>query len=101
MSYTIKISPLARLDIVESTAWYEKRRTGLGNEFYQEVSNMIDSLADSPRIFQIQYADVRRALTKKFSFGVFYIIEEEAKRVFVVAVLHTSRNPQIWKDRVN
>lgn len=101
MSYTIKISPLARLDIAESKAWYEERSVGLGDRFYQHVSERIDYLTHSPQHFHTRYEDVRCALTKKFPFGIFFIIEEAEKRVFVIAVLHTSRNPQVWKNRVN
>ncbi len=36
---------------------------------------------------------------KKFPYLIHYRIHEESKTVYVEAMLHTSRNPRIWKRR--
>jgi len=40
------------------------------------------------------HGEVRRALLSQFPYGVFYRVE--SKRVVVLAVLHTARDPSLW-----
>lgn len=101
MNYTIKIHPLARLDITKSRDWYNEQKEGLGHKFYDAIALHIDQLSDNPHLFQVQSNEVRQAYVKKFSFAVHYLIEEQEKQVFVIAILHTSRNPEIWKTRLS
>jgi hypothetical protein len=43
--------------------------------------------------------DVRTAVLNVFPFMVHFTIEEKNKTIIVSAVLHTSRNPELWKNR--
>jgi hypothetical protein len=45
----------------------------------------------------LTHTKIRRALVKRFPHLVFYVVE--ATRVFVLAVLRTSRNPADWPKR--
>jgi plasmid stabilization system protein ParE len=67
----------------------------LGAEFGREVDSVISSLAERALGFPAVYRDVRRALTKRFPYGIFFITAED--RVTVLAVLHQARDPAIWK----
>jgi hypothetical protein len=40
---------------------------------------------------------VRRALLRRFPFGVFY--RAEPSRIVVIGILHGSRDPKVWKGR--
>ena len=40
------------------------------------------------------HGEVRRAMLSDFPYAVFYRIE--ARRVVVLAVLHTARDPKLW-----
>jgi hypothetical protein len=40
---------------------------------------------------------VRRALLHQFPYGVYFLFEAEA--VAILAVLHSHRNPDVWKRR--
>lgn len=97
MIYTIKLLPQARMDIEEATQDYNLRKLNLGNELFITIAEAIDSLKQNPFLFQKRYRDLRQIHTTKFNFAVHYFIEE--KQVIVIAVLHNSRNPQIWKNR--
>jgi len=54
-------------------------------------------LGRNPLQFAVVYKDVRRALTERFPFGIFYIIEKDT--IYVLAIIHTSRSPKVWKKR--
>lgn len=43
------------------------------------------------------YRELRRALTRRFPYGVFYIVEET--KIIVFAVFHAKRDPALWKER--
>ena len=42
MSYTIKLLPEARLDIIESIDWYNEQKEGLGKLFYHSVKSRMN-----------------------------------------------------------
>jgi hypothetical protein len=52
LSFDVQIRRAAELDVAEAQLWYESQRGGLGGEFYSEVSQIIDRLAETPLIYQ-------------------------------------------------
>ena len=52
----------------------------------------------NPKAFQKIYKHVRRQLIRRFPYGILYFLD--AGRIIVVAVFHTRRDPQQWKERV-
>jgi len=44
---------------------------------------------------------VRTVTLEKFPFLIHYYIDIENKKVVVLGVIHTSRNPELWEDRLN
>ena len=99
MSYRIQLLPEARQDIREAIAYYNEQKDQLGLEFFANLAQAVQLVSTNPKIYRIRHKKVRQAPIKKFSVQLHYLIEERKKRVVVIAVLHTSRNPQIWKDR--
>ena len=47
----------------------------------------------------VRYDDVRIAVLSIFPYMVHYTVDEPNKTVIVSAVLHTSRDPELWKIR--
>lgn len=98
MSYKVLLRTEAESDLLDAAKYYEEKLIGLGTEFISSVENTIDSISHQPESFQIVYRNVRRALIRKFPFGIHYIIEES--RIVVLAVFHFSRDPKNWKNRL-
>jgi len=61
------------------------------------VLRTIRPIAENPRTYPRVHGEVRRAVARRFPFGVFYVMESDA--VVVIAVLHASRDPVRWKER--
>jgi plasmid stabilization system protein ParE len=97
--YKSIILPLAKEDIREAALWYEERQTGLGKRFTGQVREKVSSILKTPKACIIRYNNVRTSVLSVFPFMIHYTIDENNKTVIVSAVLHTSRNPNIWKDR--
>ena len=95
----LSVRPEAEADLAASFRWYEERSPGLGREFLQIVDAALARVADRPRQFPVVHRQVRRALTRRFPYAVFFVIEDDA--VVILAVLHQAGDPQRWKSRVS
>lgn len=98
MNRDLVIRPEAEADLAEAYAWYEQRRQGLGQDLLREVERKLDNLQSLPESFPLVYKDVRRALTKRFPYGIYFLIDNA--RVVVIAIFHAKRNPKSWQRRV-
>lgn len=98
MSYTVEFRKEAQQDILEALAWYEEVRKGLGEEFLIAIENEKHFTEENPYYHAEKYNGIRKAITKRFPYILYYKIESKNK-VLVYAVLHMRRNPGIWKMR--
>jgi len=89
VSWRVIIRPKAEADLREARLWYENQRTGLGDEFFQEISRAIDLLKENPER-PIYYREFRRSLTRRFPYKLFYRVE--GSRVIVFRILHAKRD---------
>jgi len=81
-------------DLAGGYGWYSAQRDGLGEEFLAAVDAAFDTIERFPEIFARVHGEVRRAIVSRFPYAVFYRIE--TKRVVVLAVIHTARDPKVW-----
>ena len=98
MSLELIIRPEAETEMIDAFDWYEKRAKGLGSEFLLAIDAAFQGILRHPRQYPVIYKTVRRALSRRFPHGVFFIPEED--RVVVIAVFHTNRNPKHWQKRI-
>ena len=97
MTYRLVVRRQAKADIREAARWYERQRAGLGRAFVQQVDALLDRVRLNPMQYQIVHREVRRAIPRRFPYGVFYRIGGSEVLVFAVVDLH--RDPSIWQDR--
>jgi plasmid stabilization system protein ParE len=64
--------PAAAADIDQAYAWYEKELKGLGEEFLAEAKVTAESVLEMPEAYPIVLRQTRRALVRRFSYGLFY-----------------------------
>ena len=95
----LRYLPLAAAELIEAAQWYEDRQPGLGERFLQAVADTVDAICQVPlrhpplpRTFTSR--TVFRRLLKGFPYGVVY--EVRADELLVLAVAHTSRQPNYW-----
>jgi len=93
----IIVRPEAENDIYLAIDWYEDQCAGLGQEFFQELSISIDRVIESPLIYSDIYRNIRRALLRRFPFGIYYLFNIE--NITVLSVLHLAMDPEKWKSR--
>ena len=81
-------------DLAAGFGYYEGQTENLGEKFLTAVDSTFDAMERYPEMFAQVHGDVRRALVARFPYAVFYRIE--SKRVVVLTVLHTARDPKLW-----
>lgn len=97
MSYTLELLPEVEFDIHTAYNWYNEKLDGLGEDFLITVEAALSFISRNPLSNEIEYKSIRKARTKRFPFGVFYILD--SKTITVIAIIHLSRHPKTWKVR--
>lgn len=90
--------PEARIEYLEAVAHYEGRQAGLGARFTIEIESTIQRVVDSPSRWRKIDGEIRRCLAQTFPYGVLYSAEPD--HVLLLAVMHHSRKPGYWRNRV-
>jgi toxin ParE1/3/4 len=89
MSLALVVQPSAKRDIAEADEYYAQH--GKADAFIAALDEAFIKIADRPLMYPVVYADVRRALVRRFPYSVFFVVEPE--RVMVLAVHHQHRDP--------
>jgi plasmid stabilization system protein ParE len=99
--YRSVLLPIAKNDIKDAASWYESMQDKLGKRFLLHIRQTTDIIKENPYLYAIRYDEVRTGVLDVFPFMIHYVIEESNKTVVIIAVLHTSRNPEIWGNERN
>ena len=75
----LRFHPDVSVDVKGSYEWYEERSTGLGDRFISQLEHSYEAISHFP-------------------FSVIY--KETHDTIFILAVMHNSRKPGYWQDRV-
>lgn len=98
MSFPLAFHPDVQAEVDEAYDWYERQRPGLGADFLRALDEVFLRLSATPQVHAVIHQNVRRALPRRFPYGVYYRVL--AGRVEVIAVQHTRRDPSSWQSRV-
>jgi plasmid stabilization system protein ParE len=87
-------------DVAEAAAWYEAHAPGLGEQLIDEILKATRRAQENPELFRIVHRDgeVRRVLTNRFPYRVFFSMVDET--LYVHAVLHGARHDRRWTERL-
>jgi len=90
---TIRFAKDAVLELRGARAWYDRQRSGLGEELERELRLTLDAAAERPESFA-PIADVpglRKAPVDRFPYVV--VFKETPRGIRVLAVAHAHRKP--------
>jgi toxin ParE1/3/4 len=99
MSRRLIVRPEAEAEIADTATWYDSREPGLGLELISEVRSAIGRALQNPESFTCvrRNPTVRRVLTRRFPYRIFFIVRTDA--IVVFAVLHAAQHDRVWKQR--
>jgi plasmid stabilization system protein ParE len=97
MSLPLDFHPAVRDEIDDAHDWYERRQSGLGGDFLDEVQRVLAEIQANPSRYGFADGDIREGLLHRFPYAIYY--RELPDRVRVLAVYHTAREPSRWQSR--
>ena len=100
MTRRLIIRESVEAEITEAAFWYQNQSAGLGEEFLGEVNASIRRVIENPLAFRRlrRRPEVRRAITNRFPYRIFFILRPDAIAVF--CVLHGARHEREWKKNL-
>ena len=93
----IQVLDEAEEDLRDGREFYERKEPGVGDYFAAALAADIDSLILFAGIHPHEFG-FHRALSKRFPFGIYYLIEEEI--IHIYAVLDLRRDPAWIRRRL-
>lgn len=98
MKKPISFHPDVADDIKGSFNWYENQLQGLGKQFLDELENAYIAIQNFPQSWANFHYGFKRYILNKFPFSIVY--KESDEQIFVIVVMHNSRKPYYWEDRL-
>lgn len=90
----------ALAEMAGAIEYYDEQREGLGAQFREAIEATLSSIQERPFSYPVTTgSNVRRVVMNRFPFVIVYRVENDM--IVVVSVFHTSRNPIIWKGRID
>ena len=90
--------PDARRDLSEAARWYRRRSKALSQRFRDEYRRLLVRIKREPATFRVLNSNRRQALFDVFPFEVTSVWIDET--IFVLAVIHGRRDPDVWERRL-
>lgn len=94
-----KFHPEAAQELEEAAIYYEERQLGLGKQLSQEIEATAKLITTFPQAWTMVDDPIRRALVRRFPFGLLYAVNDD--EIYILAVMHLNREPDYWKKRKN
>jgi plasmid stabilization system protein ParE len=80
-----------RQEVNDACAWYDERKDDLGNEFFQELERVLESIRVNPQSFSLASFGRRKAHLKRFPYTISYRASQDQVRI--LSVHHDKRHP--------
>ncbi len=96
--YKIDFSSEAEADFDNSYKYYAIESQKVADNFYKQINRSLITISANPQGFQRVFKNIRKYVIKKFPFIIYYRTENTT--IQIIAIFHTSRNPEIWQKRI-
>lgn len=94
----VRVLEIARRELDEAISHYNEQAAGLGDAFLLEAVAAIERVRQFPEGWHPLGKDIRRCRLRRFPYGLIYHADEN--EVIIVAVAHSHRRPDYWRDRL-
>jgi len=97
MRHRLDLHPAVRDEMGEAYVWYERRSSGLGGTFLDEVNRVLNEILGNPARYGFAAEDIREAQMNRFPYAIYY--RESGNRIRILSVFHAARDPAKWQSR--
>ena len=98
MTYTLRFLEEVEDDAHSASAWYEERRSGLGDEFLEAFFDSTRQIATVPLLYEEVRGDIRRRLMRRFPYAIYFMMEET--NIVILGLFHCARDPRAIESEV-
>ncbi|MEN6336072.1 MAG: type II toxin-antitoxin system RelE/ParE family toxin [Phycisphaerales bacterium] len=91
--------PEARIELLESIAYYGSHEPSLGVRFLDGITEAIRRIERHPNSYPRVPDTWRQCRIPRFPYGLVYVVTPD--RIEIIAVVHLRRRPGYWRDRVD
>ena len=95
--FSIEVSYEAEIDFDKSYEYYYEDNPKIADALFKIINIGFENIKQNPYSYPIAYKDVRKYVVKRFPFVIYYRTIDSL--IQVIAIFHTSRNPEIWNER--
>ncbi|MCC7493135.1 MAG: type II toxin-antitoxin system RelE/ParE family toxin [Fimbriimonadaceae bacterium] len=99
MTRRVEFGPAAEAELLEAAAWYAEHGPNLPRQLRREVQEAVRAIREQPERFPLLHQDIRRCLLRRFPYALLYRATHDL--VVIVAVMHLSREPGYWQERLD
>ena len=100
MNLALIVHPAAEQDIADALDWYGDRAPEQVDRLLSQLSEVMDRIRTSPRLFPTVHGAVRRAALRVFPYFVWFLLDSADEVVVVLAVTHHRRDPAEVRTRL-
>ncbi|OYT16930.1 MAG: hypothetical protein B7C24_05225 [Bacteroidetes bacterium 4572_77] len=96
--FSTELSDEAEADFDKSYEFYYQDSPKVADTLFIRINLSFENIKQNPKSFPVAHKDVRKYVVKKFPFVIYYRIVDAV--IQVAAIFHTSRNSEIWDERI-
>jgi hypothetical protein len=89
---------VADVELAEAAQYYEKEQHDLGRQFLDAVREASDAIQRQQETWPYYAKPIRACRVQPYPYRLLYRVLVD--RIQIVAVMHLSRRPDYWKDRI-
>ena len=91
--------PDAQEELESAAATYYLVDERLGDRFDHAIEGMIEAIVANPTLWRERPGRYRRVNCRRFPYYIAYVIRGQT--IVIVAVAHSHRKPEYWKNRLS
>jgi toxin ParE1/3/4 len=101
MSKRLEFDRDAQSEFDDGADWYlDQGGDELKKKYIDAVRAALHAIVEHPTVFPVAFgSNVRRSNVGNFPYVILF--EEQDHRILIYSVFHTSRNPIVWRGRVD
>ncbi len=98
MSWKLNVRSIAELEISDAYKYFEAKRQSLGDKFLDRLDEVLKRISESPELYALEKNGIRKVKLRQFPYVLGYFIDVE--QVVILGVVHGSRDPKVWNERL-
>lgn len=95
---TVRFLEVARRELDEAITYYNSQAPGLGDAYLLEAVATIERIRRFPDAWHPLGEQFRRCRLRRFPYGLIYAADADG--ILIIAVAHSHRRPEYWRDRM-